>query len=50
MYSESRVVHMNVTKEKRELKEWFHLFLTSALDNGSVQIHGAGEGYPVPVE
>jgi len=44
IYSESKAVHMNA------MKEWFHLFLTSALDGVSVQLHAAGEGHPVPIE
>jgi hypothetical protein len=41
---------MHAMKANRELKELFHLFLTSALDGVSVQLHAAREGHPVPTE
>jgi hypothetical protein len=50
IYSEGKAVHMHTIKANRELKEWFQLFLTSALDDVSVQLHAAGEGHPVPIE
>jgi len=50
IYSESKAVHMHAMKANRELKEWFHLFLTAALDGVSVQLHAARERHPVPIE
>jgi len=50
IYSEIKAVHMHAMKANRELKEWFQLFLTSALDGVSVQLHAAGEGHLIPSE
>jgi hypothetical protein len=49
IYSESKAVRMHATKANRELKEWFQLFLTSALDAlvFSFMLQGKGTRYPL---
>lgn len=48
-YGESKAVQMHAMKANRELKEWFQLFLTSAIDGVSVSfmLQGKGTLYPL---
>lgn len=49
IYSESKSVHMLAMKANRELKEWFQLFLISALDGVSVSFMLQGKGTWCPL-